>query len=427
MIGGYSQPARENQPLWLTHLATYALGLSDDGLVLLRGTVPEEWRDLFDLSVEIQKNRKVTTEEEARDHRLTVLTKQELEKRESRRNADAFEMRNHRKPIRCSLTDELALPDEDEIYAIDQLLPIGGNALFAGRYKAGKTTFNANLLRAWADGEPFLGHFRCHPQADRPVVTIFNYEMTRSQFRRWMRRFGIRNHHLINAVHLRGVSMPIALPEVRHEIAGWLKDSGTGMWLVDPASRAMAGMGDGLDNSDVSTFTMWLDEIKEEAGVRDLIMNIHMPHTNQEKETERAIGAQAWSAWADALWMLTMDKDDNRWFHAFGRDVDTDKQLVNYNKETMDVQLINTDPVAMRHDRIQQAVIKTIEANGEINKRGLRGQVPALCGGCKLVDVDSAVDRLIALGVVAVRPGPNRQLVHILTADHPGLGDDDDE
>ena len=415
----YSQPAKPPVPLWMSYLVSYALTRSEEGCEQIRQSVSDEYRYAFDLCMQVQKDRG----EGERSSRVDERTRIELEIRESRRAADAYEMRNNRKPVRCSLTDELALPDDDEVYAIDRLLPIGGNALFAGRYKAGKTTFNANLLRAWADDEPFLGHFRCHPQEDRPVATIFNYEMTRGQFRRWMRRFNIRNQYKINAVHLRGVSLPLGLPEVREEVAGWLRDANTGLWVIDPASRAMAGMGDSNSNTDVSAFTMWIDEIKEDAGVRDLVMNIHMPHTNKEQPVERAIGAQAWSAWGDALWMLSMDESNGRWFHAFGRDVDTDKMLVNYDTESMNVQLINTDPESMKRDRIDQSIIKAIGLNPGLNKRSLRLQLEGLHLKARHGDIDMAVEKLTRQGEIVVRPGPNRQVLHFLRSENPTLDD----
>jgi hypothetical protein len=290
-------------------------------------------------------------EEDAHRRRVLEGAEYELLKREIRRMADALERQDDRRPVRRSLTEELALPDEEQLYAINGLLPLGGNALFAGRYKAGKTTFNGQLLKAWADAEhgaKYLGEFECYPDPERPVVTIFNYEMSEAQFRRWLRRVGIRNTHNVNVVHLRGLSLPLALPAVREEVAGWLRESNTGLWIVDPASRAMAGMGDGSDNKDVNLFVGWLDEIKAMAGVRDLVLNIHMGHAAaQDKSAERALGAQAWSAWADALWFLTLEEKGgvkSRWFSADGRDVSLDKMLVSYQAEDMSVALVDIDP-----------------------------------------------------------------------------------
>lgn len=401
-------PQPEPVPLYVSHQASYALSRREEDRSPIRDAIPEQWRAAFDAAMHVQQEKGEAQHSTSVRERMRI----ELEVREARRLADAHETQNSRKPIRSPLVDELLLPDEDQLYAIDRLLPVGGNAVFAGRYKAGKTTFNANLLRAWADDVPFLGHFRCHPPEDRPVVTIFNYEMTREQFRRWMRRFNIQNTHNVYGVHLRGTSLPLALPEVRREVAGWLRDAGTGLWVVDPASRAMVGM-DGDKNAEVNVFTSWLDEIKNEAGVRDLVMNVHMPHNAKENEAERALGAQAWSAWGDALWMLTMDKDNCRWFHALGRDVEEEKMLVNYNAENMDVSLIDTDPATMKRDSIETAVLKVVAQNPGINKRGLRDHARTFVN-VRLTDIDQTVDQLVRENKILTSPGPNKQVFHDL-------------
>jgi len=351
--------------------------------------------------------------EQAKANRIAQLVRAELEKREAKRLANAREAGDIRKPVRRWLTDELALPDPEELYAVSRLLPMGGNALFAGRYKVGKTTFNANLLKAWVDGIPFLGEFECNPPEDRPVVTIFNYEMSEAQFRRWLRRFGIVNQHLIHVVHLRGISLPLGLPEIQAEVAGWLQEANTGLWIVDPASRAMAGMGDGSDNKDVNEFTAILDEIKLHAGVRDLVLNVHMSHAaSQDKDAERALGAQAWSAWADSLWHVTKDTDGLRWFHAYGRDVDLDKMLVRYNEETMDVTLVDTDPNTIKRQQLEKAILTVVAENPGASGRVIRDHVPAMCGGARTIEITRGVADLVKRGDIQARTGPKNAILH---------------
>lgn len=353
--------------------------------------------------------------EQAKANRIAQLVRAELEKREAHRLANAREAGDARKPVRRRLDEELALPDSEEEYSIKQLLTLGGNALFAGRYKVGKTTFNANLLKAWVDGVPFLGEFECSPPEDKPVVTIFNYEMSEGQFRRWLRRFSITNQHNIHVVHLRGISLPLGLPEIRKEVAGWLREANTGLWIVDPASRAMAGMGDGSDNKDVNEFTAVLDEIKTEAGVRDLVLNVHMSHSaSQDKDAERALGAQAWSAWADALWHVTKDSDGLRWFHAYGRDVEVDKMLVRYDEETMNVELVDTNPDMIKRGRLEAAVLEVVRENPGASGRVIRDHVPARCGGARTAEITRVLDQLVKQGRISTRSGPKNAVLHHL-------------
>lgn len=341
----------------------------------------------------------------------------ELHKRAVRRLADALERKDARKPIQRSLSEELALPDEAQLYSINELLPLGGNALFAGRYKAGKTTFNGQLLKAWADGVPFLGRFACHPEPARPVVTIFNYEMSEGQFRRWLRRVGIENTHRVHVVHLRGISLPLAIHDVRTEVAGWLRDAGAGLWIVDPASRAMAGFGDGNSNADVSLWLSWLDEIKMEAGVRDLVLNIHMGHAAAtQKDAARAIGAQAWSAWADALWRLEREEDKagnvTRWFSAEGRDVDLDKLLVSYTAEDMSIALVDTDMATHNDAQLRAGIIRVIDQNPGITQAQIPHELRGLKLNTRKQDVIEELEDLVDQGVIVLRKGARNASCH---------------
>lgn len=356
-------------------------------------------------------------EADNRQKALQADAEYQIFKRDAKRLADALERKDARRPVRRTLAEELALPDEEQVYAIADILPLAGNALFAGRYKAGKTTFNGQLLKAWADNVPFLGKFQVYPDPQKPVVTIFNYEMSEGQFRRWLRRVGITNLDNVHVVHLRGLSLPLGLADVRAEVAEWLKDANTGLWIVDPASRAMAGLGDGSDNKDVNLFVGWLDEIKQLADVRDLVLNIHMGHASREdKNAERAIGAQAWSAWADALWYLTKDKDECRWFHAEGRDVSVDKMLVSYQAEDMSVALVDVNPETQKRNELERRIIDTVQHNPGCSTRMIRTSV-----GGRPADVQEALDKLIRDGVISTRPGTRNSIQHYLTADYPIL------
>jgi hypothetical protein len=358
-------------------------------------------------------------EEDRRKTQLRQEAEHQLFKREAKRLADAMEREDDRMPVIRSLTEQLQQPLNPQLYAIDGLLPLGGNALFAGRYKAGKTTFNGQLLKAWADWETskFLGRFQCRPSEERPNVTIFNYEMSEDQFQRWLAKVGIINTDRVNVVHLRGLSLPLALDTVRDKVAGWLRDLNTGLWIVDPASRAMAGMGDGSDNKDVNLFVGWLDEIKLKADVRDMVLNIHMSHSaTKDPSDERAMGAQAWSAWADALWFLTLDKDNCRWFHADGRDVREEKLLVSYQAEDMSVALVDVDPDTQKRNEFERKIIECIRNNPGCSTRTIRETVKG-----RNNDVSEALEKLVRAGTVKIRPGPRRRQDHFYGPDYPTL------
>lgn len=366
-------------------------------------------------------------EADRRHDRLVELAEYEVFKREARRLADALEKKDDRKPEWLSLTEQLSRPLNEQVFSIDELLPLGGNALFAGRYKAGKTTFNGQLLKAWADGEPFLGMFDIAPDPDRPNVTIFNYEMSEDQFHRWLKQAGIVNTDKVNIVHLRGMYLPLELHEVRVELARRLADARTGLWIVDPASRAFGG--DVTSNGEVTAWLAHLDEVKLNGNVRDLVLNIHMPHAanaNSREAQERAIGAQAWSAWADALWFLNFDKEHNRQFWASGRDVEFDKRYVHYDESNRSVMLL---PDAPRHDdpdvlddQMRGNVIRVIENNDGISQAGIHRELRALGLGGRTEAMREAVQSLIDEEYVVLGGGGRGKATsHHLSTEHPWI------
>lgn len=366
--------------------------------------------------------------EDAHRKRVQEGAEYELFKREIRRYADALERKDERKPEWVRLTDELALPDDEEKYSIDKLLPLGGNALFAGQYKAGKTTFNGQLIKAWADhehGAKFLGEFECFPDHDRPNVTLFNYEMSRGQMRAWLRSIGVINTDRVNVVNLRGMHTPFGLPEERATLAAQLRDWGTGLWVIDPASRAFGGSGDVSSNSDVTAWLAFLDEIKMEAEVRDLVLNIHMPHGAKDGDT-RAIGAQAWSAWADALWFLikeTKNNVDSRWFRADGRDVYLDRKRVLYEEATRGVMLIEGDTDAYELKKKQESVLDILR-----NEPGIAtGKLKSRIGG-NAAAATELIDQMATDGMMVIREMGRGKKEHYLPGHlptlSPGMGGD---
>lgn len=348
-------------------------------------------------------------EEDRRKAQLYQEAQIQLFRREAKRLADALERKDDRKPVWMSLTEQLRQPLLEQVYSIDRLLPLGGNALFAGRYKAGKTTFNGQLLKSWADRVPFLGQFDIHPDPERPCVTIFNYEMSEDQMHRWLAKVGIQNTDNVNVVHLRGLTVPLALPDVRDELAAQLADSRTGLWVVDPASRAFSGSGDVNSNADVATWLGWLDEVKLKAGVRDLVLNIHMGHaaSNKDAAAERAIGAQAWSAWADALWYLNFDKDQNRQFWANGRDVEVEKQYVHYDEATMGVMLLPNAPTsAQAADEVMRGqIIAVVQNNDGISQAGIVRELRSMGGKGKTDEIKETIQDLVDEGYLVQQGG----------------------
>lgn len=225
-------------------------------------------------------------------------------------------------PSLRTLTDELAVPDEEALWTISEVLPEGANVLLTAQYKTGKTTLVNHTAKALSDGVDFLGRFLVYPTTH--VVALWNYEVSAGMYRRWLRDLLIKNADSISLLNLRGYSLPLLVPTVQDFAVEWLISRRVNTWVVDPAARAMPGM-DENSNVEVGQFLDMLDTIKKRAGVQNLILVTHTGRAEMAIGKERARGATRFDDWADVRWLLTKDDDGHRYFRATGRDVETDE------------------------------------------------------------------------------------------------------
>lgn len=308
-------------------------------------------------------------------------------------------------PCRPTLTAELLMPDEPVQYAIDDLLPIGGNALLAAQYKTGKTTVIGDYARAFADSKPFLGRFNVNPAPGR--LAIWNYELSDTQYRRWLRDLGIHNTDAIVVLHLRGFRLPLTAPAVEDWIVQWLSDHNITAWVPDPFARAAVGT-DENSNTEVGVWLDTLDVIKERAGVRDLILPTHTGRAEQEHGQERARGATRLDDWADVRWLLTKDDNDNRFFRATGRDVDVDEELLAYDPSSRALTFGGGDRRWVKNRDAAQAVLDFINANPGCGVKAIQQGVQ----GYGTSTVDSARMDLIRRHKVRVEDAPRNGQNH---------------
>ncbi|MET8554596.1 AAA family ATPase [Streptomyces sp. NPDC004959] len=213
-------------------------------------------------------------------------------------------------------------------YDVGELLPAEGNFTLVAAKKTGKTSTVIELIRAYADGSPFLGRF---PITGGPQnVSLCDYEMGDDQLREWMRRAGIQNTDRVHILPLRGHHLSLRTPGAREWVVQWLRDREIGLWILDPAHRAATGFTTkGDPNDPVQEFTETLEQIKRAAGVRNIGLPIHTGHSGDD-----ARGASRWGDWPDAIWKLTKDKNGRRTLSAEGRDVDLAETPVHRDPET---------------------------------------------------------------------------------------------
>ena len=228
------------------------------------------------------------------------------------------------------LGEELQLPRQEVEWTIKDVFPTGANVTLTAQYKAGKTTLINSLARSLADGERFLNYFDAPNHPGR--IVIFNYEVNREQYRRWFDDVGIKNVEKVSLYHMKGSVVPLLVPHIQDLIVGVLKRLKAQTWILDPFAGAFTGSGDENSNSDVTVFLNILDNIKERAGVSNLVIPIHTGRA-QEHGIDRARGATRLDDWADVRWILKKTQE-GRFFSADGRDVLLEEQALAYDNET---------------------------------------------------------------------------------------------
>jgi hypothetical protein len=260
-----------------------------------------------------------------------------------------------------TLTDELALPDEPVTYRVDEVMPIGANIVLTAQYKVGKTTLTANLTRALADGKAFLDRFATHLGDGR--VALWNYEVTRDQFRHWLRDLDVTHTEAVTVLNLRGTRMPLAARLIEDWAVAWLIDHHITVWLVDPYARAIVGSVDNEnDNSQTSAFLDLLDVIKARAGVSELVLPAHTGRADLEPGTEHARGAARLDDWADVRWILTADQAGQRYFRANGRDVDVPEGHVTFDHFNRRLALDYATRTDVEAERLEGAILDVVTA-----------------------------------------------------------------
>ncbi len=272
------------------------------------------------------------------------------------------------------MKEELQIHDEPLVWTVERLHPRGLNTLLLAQFKTGKTTLALNLIKALADGELFLGHYKCALESAGRVAW-WNFELDPRQARRWVRKLAISRPDRVCHLPFRGFQLPLDSPEVVEEMVSWLVERNVKVLVVDPFGAAFTG--EENDNTEVKRWLAILDEIKRRAGIEDLFLIAHTGRAHAEEGREHARGATRLDNWADVRWIYTSDPavPELRFLRAHGRDVDEPQCAVSFDTSTgrlvrEDAAIASRDEAVV--DRRAEEVIKLVRQNPGINQGELR-------------------------------------------------------
>lgn len=318
-----------------------------------------------------------------------------------------------------TLDDLLAQPTEETAYRIKDLWPVGGRALLAAQYKAGKTTMVGNVVRSLADNARFLSRY----QATQPegTIALLDTEMSPNMLRGWLRDQAISHTEKVWVAPLRGMCATFEITDelVRAQWVQRIKERNTEIVILDCLGPVLAAIGlDESKNTEVGKFISAFDAMLTEAGVSEALVIHHMGHTG-----ERSRGSSRLRDWPDVEWHLiregqeedkgTPAPDAPRYFRAFGRDVSVPEQLMSYEPEFrwLSVSGEHSDRKVVKASRaktdLRARVLSAVRAEQGISTRNVCAMVRG-----RTDNVLEALRLAIEDGAVMAVNGPNRVVRH---------------
>lgn len=263
-----------------------------------------------------------------------------------------------------TVAEQLEDDHAEMVWTVQDLHARGDNTMLVAQNKVGKTTLALNLVRSLIDREEFLGQF--HTDLPDGRVLYLNYEVSDVRFLEWLRRLDLANPDRLVVLHLRGKVFPLDHSAVHERVARAARAHDARLLVVDPFQRAFTGESE-ADNAEVGRFLAKLDELKDRAGVPDLIVVDHAGHS--ESARDRARGASVKGGWPDSTWSLTRNSETRR-FTAFGRDIDIANRALRFDAESLRLTLTEAAPTVSRPalslaDHGLLAVIRAVQEMGE--------------------------------------------------------------
>ena len=256
-------------------------------------------------------------------------------------------------------------------YRIDGLMLANSDTLVVGSYKSGKTTFDLNLVRSLATGEPFLGEYEVTPVDGR--ILFMNYELPLVILEEWTTKIGIPEDKLLT-ISPSGSSNPLSSNYGREWLIDYMDSNDVEILFVDPFSAATKGLD--VNEQDNTAVRQWLEGSISDvrAGSRYCKEAILSHHTGKDKG-KGARGASAFYDWPSSY--IELDKqgtmyDSPRYIKASGRDVGINPTKLEFNSETHQLfvlkEQVATGPAV--NESLMIAIVEVVNADGQVMNSG---------------------------------------------------------
>jgi hypothetical protein len=210
--------------------------------------------------------------------------------------------------------------------------------LMAAQYKAGKTTIRDNVVKSLVDGYDFLDRFQVN-RVTEGTIAILDLELSETMMREWLKDQNIKTQERVVVVPMRGMgaSLNLMLPAVRQRWASRLKGWNCQVLILDCLRPVLDALGLSEDKDAGRFLNGGFDPLRVEAGVPNSMVIHHMGHAG-----DRARGDSSMLGWGDLWRVIRRDPDDpasERFFSAYGRDIDVPEGTLEFNGATRHLSL----------------------------------------------------------------------------------------
>lgn len=321
----------------------------------------DKYGDRLDAEIQRSWDKPDDETDEEYEHEVADRLRKLRVERDARERFDAERNGAIDLPAVISLDEFLTEPDDETVYRVDSLWPVGGRVLLAAAFKAGKTTLLGNLLRSLVDGTPFLGNFEVEPVSR---VVLIDDELDERTLRRWLRTSGVRDAARVSVISLRGkVSSFDILSEAGRK--RWAERIGSADVLILDCLRPVLDAYGLSEDHDAGRFLVAFDALCDQAEIGEAVIAHHMGHAG-----ERSRGDSRLRDWPDAEWKLVRERshdgrDDDprasRYFSAYGRDVDVPEGLLAYDELMRTLRWVGGSRTDTRFDEQVRKVVAAIE------------------------------------------------------------------